>query len=154
MIQFLAMGRNEIDALTILEALATPKPWTANKLKDSFDGSANCRVIKNGQNTIGYCVVQNVLDEAELLNIVIFRALQAKGYGRKAILKLKRDLTESGVTMLYLEVRASNAIAKTLYEKTGFEVINIRKNYYPADDLNKQLAEDALVMRCPLPVTR
>ncbi len=154
MIQFLAMERNEIDALTILEALATPKPWTANKLKDSYDGSANCRVIKNGQNTIGYCVVQNVLDEAELLNIVIFRSFQAKGHGRKAIKKLKRDLTESGATTLYLEVRASNAIAKALYEKTGFEVINIRKNYYPADDLNKQLADDALVMRCSLQVTK
>ncbi len=138
MIQFLAMERNEIGALTLtlLEALATPKPWTANKLKDSYDESANCRVIKNGQNAIGYYVVQNVLDEAELLNIVIFRAFQAKGNGRKAIMKLKCDLTESGATMLYLEVRASNAIAKALYEKTGFEVINIRNNYYPTDDLN------------------
>ena len=35
-----------------------------------------------------------------------------------------------GVTVIHLEVRESNTPARTLYEKLGFTVDGIRKNYY------------------------
>lgn len=91
--------------------------------------------------------MQWVLDEAELLNIVIFKPFQSQGFGSEVMRKLKLDLVDSGIKKLFLEVRASNEIAKALYEKMGFEVVHTRRNYYR---LAKQKAEDALIMRCSL----
>jgi ribosomal-protein-alanine N-acetyltransferase len=51
----------------------------------------------------------------------------------------------SGCTQFWLEVRASNSAARSLYEKLGFEVLGVRKNYY------ERPREDALVMGLTLP---
>ncbi|MCP4011401.1 MAG: ribosomal protein S18-alanine N-acetyltransferase [Proteobacteria bacterium] len=147
MIQFSPVRRNEIEALILREASATPYPWTARNLNDSVDASADCRLIKHKGKTIGYCVVQSVLDEAELLNIVVFKPYQLRGFGTKIIQKLKAELAQSGMINIFLEVRASNLIAKALYEKTDFEVVDIRQKYYRAGN---QVKEDALLMRCSL----
>lgn len=44
--------------------------------------------------------------------------------------------------MLLLEVRSRNAGAIALYEKSGYEKIALRRNYYPDDD--------AVIYRRPL----
>ena len=45
-------------------------------------------------------------------------------------------LKNTNATSYFLEVRAGNAPARGLYEKLGYEVINVRKGYYqnPAED--------------------
>jgi ribosomal-protein-alanine N-acetyltransferase len=57
-----------------------------------------------------------------------------------------RQSRGEGATHCYLEVRASNGAARGLYEKLGFLVDGVRKNYYttPAG------REDALLMSLPL----
>lgn len=92
-------------------------------------------------------MVQRVLDEAELLNIVVFKSFQSQGFGSEIMRKLKLELAGSRIKKLFLEVRASNEIAMALYEKMGFEVMHTRRNYYRVE---KQKAEDALIMRCSL----
>lgn len=149
MICFSPVNSDAIGALTDLERSATPHPWTAQNLLDSYKSSADCYRIERLGEIIGYCVVQPVLDEAELLNIVIFKSFQSQGYGSKVVRKLKQELAASGIKILYLEVRVSNLIAKNLYEKSGFEVVDIRKNYYRAGN---QAIEDALVMCCSLQI--
>jgi len=147
LIDLCPLNRDAIDELTHLEAQATPYPWTAQSLADSYNASAECYWIRRQGESIGYCVVQSVLDEAELLNIVVFKPFQLRGFGAVVITKIKEKLAESGIKALFLEVRASNAVARSLYEKTGFEVINIRRNYYRTE--NRE-AEEALLMRCLL----
>jgi ribosomal-protein-alanine N-acetyltransferase len=154
-IDFSPLRRDAIEGLIRLEIAATPFPWTNRNLVDSFESSANAYLIEHQGESIGYCVVQRVMDEAELLNIVIFKPFQSQGLGAEVIQKLKQELAGSGIKSLFLEVRASNLIAKTLYEKTGFTIINTRRSYYR---VTNQKAEDALVMRCnlknkaPLPI--
>lgn len=147
MIHFLPIEHDAIEALILLEGGATPYPWTTQSLSESFEASADCYLIEHQGQSIGYCVMQSVLDEAELLNIVIFKPYQSQGYGAKAIQILKQKLIDSGIKSLFLEVRASNHIAQALYEKMGFEVVSIRQNYYRTEN---QATEDANVMRCSL----
>ena len=147
MISFSAMRGDQLDELVQSEILASDAPWTGKMLRDSLKASANCRVIQESGLVVGYCVVQSVLDEAELLNIVIFKSFQARGFGYQSICALQRDLLESGICSVFLEVRASNAAARALYRKTGFEVIHTRSGYYRRKG---QITEDALVMRCQL----
>lgn len=150
MIHFSPLELGQIESLALQEALATSYPWSVIRLKDSFQASADCRAIKNSSNVIGYCVLQRVLDEAELLNFVVFEPFQSRGFGQAALALLQRSLKSDGVENLFLEVRASNAVAQKLYRKAGFEKINIRCGYYPADEAIGQSPENALVMRCRL----
>ena len=54
------------------------------------------------------------------------------------------NLKEKGIQTLWLEVRESNP-ARFLYEKLGFNEVDIRKNYYPKPDGGR---ENAAVMAC------
>ena len=51
-----------------------------------------------------------------------------------------------GATRCYLEVRASNVAARGLYEKLGFQLDGLRKNYYTT----AAGREDALLMSLSL----
>ncbi len=55
-----------------------------------------------------------------------------------------QEIKEQGCSFLFLEVRASNHIARRLYEKFGFKTIGVRKGYY----INP--IEDAIVMMLKL----
>ena len=87
-----------------------------------------------------------VLDEATLCNIAIAPAHQGKGMGKLLLNELMSQLKEKGVLTLWLEVRESNP-ARWLYEKQGFNEVDIRKNYYPKPDGGR---ENAVVMACYL----
>ena len=47
---------------------------------------------------------------------------------------------------MFLEVRPSNPAGYRLYEKNGFAVIGIRRDYYTSDDGK----EDAIIMKLAL----
>lgn len=57
------------------------------------------------------------------------------------------ELRKKGIQTLWLEVRESNSIARRLYEKQGFNEVDIRKNYYPKPNGGR---ENAVVMACYL----
>lgn len=149
MIYFASLDAFLISDLIALEGVSTRHPWTIGMLEGSLAANADCRRICLSTETIGYWVVQRILEEAEILNIVIFRPFQARGYGYAAIRKLQAELARDGVQKIFLEVRESNLVARTLYAKTGFEQIGIRPRYYRALSQNES-PENAWVMACTL----
>ena len=86
------------------------------------------------------------LDEATLFNIAIVPSHQGNGLGKLLLNELITRLKEKGVQTLWLEVRESNP-ARFLYEKIGFNEVDIRKNYYPKPSGRR---ENAVVMACYL----
>ena len=54
-----------------------------------------------------------------------------------------------GAQWLWLEVRAGNDPARTLYTRYGFQQVGLRRGYYPAGGLQR---EDAVVMSLDLAV--
>ncbi|HHT7854957.1 TPA: GNAT family N-acetyltransferase, partial [Pasteurella multocida] len=56
---------------------------------------------------------------------------------------LLQQLTEKGISTLWLEVRESNIAAQKLYEQLGFNEVDRRKNYYPTPHGQR---ENAIVM--------
>ena len=94
---------------------------------------------------IGFAVVMTVVDEHHLLNLVINKPYQGKGYGQQVMHYLFDHARKQGASSMLLEVRASNHIAKQLYQRLGFNVIGKRKNYYQAQDGQR---ETAWVMEC------
>ena len=76
-----------------------------------------------------------------MMNIAVHPDYRRQGLGEKLVEELVTVLHAAGNTCLTLEVRVSNAPAVSLYEKTGFSRIGLRKNYY------RNPKEDALILR-------
>jgi len=148
-LEFALLAISDVEALIAKEVAASSHPWRAKMLGDSLSAGADCwHILRQGQ-PVGYCVLQRVLDEAELLNIVIFKPFQGRGLGKLAMHGLQASLASRGVQKLFLEVRRSNYVARRLYERSGFIQRGIRKAYYRSQSPD-QVAEDAVLMVCEL----
>ena len=136
----------DFERLYEIEQQAHLVPWSLGTLKNNQgDRYLNLKLIENNQ-IIGFAICQTVLDEATLFNIAILPTYQGCGFGKLLLDKLIFQLKEKGVQTLWLEVRESNP-ARFLYEKIGFNEVDIRKNYYPKPSGGR---ENAVVMACYL----
>ena len=137
---------NDFDRLYEIELQAHLVPWSLGTLKNhQGERYLNLKLIENNQ-IIGFAICQTVLDEANLFNIAILPNYQGCGFGKLLLGELIFKLKERGVQTLWLEVRESNP-ARFLYEKIGFNEVDIRKNYYPKPSGGR---ENAVVMACYL----
>ena len=136
----------DFERLYEIEQQAHLVPWSLGTLKNNQgERYLNLKLIENNQ-IIGFAICQTVLDEANLFNIAILPNYQGCGFGKLLLGELIFQLKERGVQTLWLEVRESNP-ARFLYEKIGFNEVDIRKNYYPKPNGGR---ENAVVMACYL----
>lgn len=135
------MQPNDINQVVAIEQSTQFHPWTAAQFLDSLK-SYQCTVLEQNQQVIGFCIMQPVLDEANLLLMAVAPKYQGHGFGFGLLNDALQRLGEQCV-QVFLEVRESNHAAIALYEKAGFHQIDIRKNYYPAP---KQQRENAIIM--------
>ncbi|HIC87772.1 MAG TPA: GNAT family N-acetyltransferase [Aquificae bacterium] len=80
---------------------------------------------------LGFITYYKVLDEIHILNFVIKKNYQNKGYG-KLLLKMFLYLYENKT--FFLEVFKDNIKAINLYKKFNFKIIGERKNFYKNKD--------------------
>ena len=83
--------------------------------------------------------------DAEVQTIAVAPSARRLGLGRTLMTALMAAASARGARQLFLEVRADNPSARTLYDSLGFEEIAVRKRYYKPDNV------DAQVMRLALP---
>jgi len=83
--------------------------------------------------------------DADIQTIAVSERSRGRGLGRQLMGRLLAEATDRGARSIFLEVRADNPVAQSLYRSLGFEEIAVRPNYYQPD------AVDAVVMRAPLP---
>ncbi len=121
-------------------------PWSEKTLAtNQGERYLNLKLEQQGK-MVGFAIVQTVLDEATLFNIAIDPAHQRQGLGRILLEEILSQLEARDVFTLWLEVRASNRGAISLYESLGFNEVSIRRNYYPAASGR----EDAIIMALPI----
>jgi ribosomal-protein-alanine acetyltransferase len=84
----------------------------------------------------GFLVAQHLAPDWELENIVVAPTARRKGLGKRLLDALLAAARETNSNSVFLEVRESNAAARTLYEKAGFVQTGVRKFYYtdPPED--------------------
>ncbi|AMB99396.1 hypothetical protein AWM75_05040 [Aerococcus urinaehominis] len=87
----------------------------------------------HGEELLALAHFQLVLDQADLIDLAVRPDRQGQGYGYYL---LSRCLQILSLSQVYLEVRDSNQVAISLYEKLGFVYLSCRKNYYsqPSQD--------------------
>ncbi|MDQ0893195.1 GNAT family N-acetyltransferase [Agromyces ramosus] len=88
-------------------------------------------------------------EQGDVQTIAVAPAARGLGLGRGLMHALITEARRRGIAQLFLEVRADNAIARSLYRSLGFEEIGVRPRYY-------RHGIDAVLMRLDVPpaVTR
>jgi ribosomal-protein-alanine N-acetyltransferase len=139
-----------LDAVMAIEASAYAFPWTRGNFIDSLAAGYPARVLVGARGVVlGYFIAMSGVDEMHLLNITVAPAAQGRGHARTLMSALTALCRDHAAAELWLEVRASNAHARSIYERMGFVQAGHRKGYYPAPFGRR---EDALVMRLRLDV--
>lgn len=89
---------------------------------------------------VGYAVAAHTGADAEILGLAVAANYQRQGIGRQLLNRICGEMAQLGICHTYLEVRASNRPAISLYTISGFTMRYIRHRYYT------EPAEDAYVM--------
>ncbi len=116
--------------------------WTDGIFRDCVKAGYLCPLLMLSDDIIGYGVLQIGADEAHVLNLCIDEPWQRKGYAHVLLEHLVSEAVRRRAHVMFLEVRPSNKRAVELYQRSGFNEIGLRKDYYDAHDGR----EDALVM--------
>lgn len=145
-IDFVLMTENDLDDVLAIEEDLYSFPWTKGIFHDCLHVGYCCRVLKSNNKVVAYSVMSAAVGESHLLNIVVARSEQGKGFGSIMLNKMIELAVSHHVTIMYLEVRPSNKNAVHLYHKRGFNEVGVRNNYYPAESGR----EDALIMALDL----
>jgi len=140
------MDAVDVPAVFAIEQAAYDFPWSKTLFEQAVASTKFCAVIEVAGEIVGYGIVSYVVGEAELLNICINPKHQGQGLAATLMGHLINHASEKNNHEMFLEVRESNAPARHVYEKLGFNEIGRRKNYYPG----KQGREDAILMALPL----
>lgn len=128
-----------IEELTREQKLAVNR--LGHVLKDNYDVSKRGELEKilvytKGEEVIGFIQFIKLYEVVEILYLVVDEKYRKLGIGSAFIEHLSRDLD---IQRMILEVRKSNEVAISFYEKNGFKKIRPIENYYKD-------GEDALAM--------
>ena len=132
------MQERDLESVAAIERLVQTHPWSKQQFQESL-ASYQCTVYEQANQVVGFCILQPVLDEANLFLMAIHPSQQGKGLGYTLLDDSIQQLKNNPI-QIFLEVRESNSAAIRLYEKTGFHQIDLRKNYYPNPDGSREHA--------------
>ena len=142
------MTASDLDAVLAVEVAAYAFPWTRGNFIDSLAAGYFARVLASPTGRVaGYFIAMEGVDEMHLLNLTVAPSEQGHGHARRLLDALVALCRERGAQLLWLEVRESNARARSLYQRYGFKQIGMRPGYYPAAQGRR---EDAVVMSLEL----
>ena len=138
------MKEEDVDRIVEIERLSFTTPWSKYAfLSEIYNQPISCPfVIEDSRKNkiIGYVIYWIIGDEAHINNIALHPEFRGQGIGEYVLRKIIELIKKAGAKFISLEVRPSNIPARKLYQKLGFRLKAIRKNYY----INPR--EDALIL--------
>ncbi len=125
----------QAEQLNIIEQECFHGSWTKEMLIEELTNPLSVLVTRErGEGIVGFALGRVVADEGELYQIAVLPAARREHLGRDMLEELHSLMRERGAVCCFLEVRSRNAPARALYESVGYEMISVRRNYYPDDD--------------------
>ncbi len=137
--------KDQVPELLIIENEANRVPWSESLFLQEFENRfSRLFAASIDGRLVGFLVVHLVLDEAHIVNLAVRPCWQGRGIGRSLMEEGLAKLQQEGAHWAYLEVRAGNVRAASLYESLGFFRVGLRRRYY-CDN-----GEDAVLMNLDL----
>lgn len=137
-----AATAQDLVAVEALQKTAFTNPWGADAIKWELENTdvARLYVMREAETLVAFCACWVVFDELHINSFAVAPEWRRKGLATQLLQEVFRDARAAGATSATLEVRSSNAAARALYEKLGFVVEGVRRDYYQSP------REDALVL--------
>jgi ribosomal-protein-alanine N-acetyltransferase len=133
----------DLEGVLAVERASFTNPWTREMYEAELrnpDVSAVFVARDGAQQIVGFCSFWHVLDELHINNLAVLPDYRRQGIGSALLRQVLARGEALETRRAVLEVRRSNEIARRTYERFGFTVAGIRRDYYC------QPVEDALVL--------
>ncbi len=130
MISIKQINENDIDLCYELDSntisLWSKKQWDKELKKEGTKifGLSFANLV------IAICVIQVVLDEAQINYFVVKKKFRKRGFGSYLMSYLIKRCKKFNINKLLLEVSRNNINAEKFYNRFNFYTVGIRKNYY------------------------
>lgn len=149
-LEFRSMRYEDIPHVCEIEQEAFATPWTSGAFHNELSNNqfAHYMILDISGEVAGYGGMWLIMDEAHVTNIAIKNTYRGQKLGKRLLQELMRTASYLGAKRMTLEVRASNHIAQSMYDKLGFVSAGIRRGYYTDN------REDAIIMWTDLPKYR
>lgn len=125
------------EALYAIDAECFFEPWSVISFSDALkkDMYTFLAAVVDGK-TVGYIGAYCVIGEVYITNIGVSGKFRKNGIATALMKELIHKCRSEGALYISLEVRVSNCIAISFYEKTGFKLEGKRNNFYenPKED--------------------
>ena len=136
------MTQDDVPTVVAIERASYTMPWSEATFRGLLRRRDAEMVSAESDNTVvGYAAFWCVVDQGELGNVAVAEQWRGQGLGARLVEEVIRRAGRRGVREVFLEVRPSNIVARTLYERMAFSPVGRRRNYYQAP------VEDAIVLR-------
>lgn len=118
-------------------------PWIGKDKEEGLFPQPIARLLGRADDDpslLGYGGFWMIAARAHISTLALRPAWRGRGLGELLLATLCEKALQRGARVINLEVRASNTVARNLYEKYGFEITKIHEGYYSDND------EDAYIM--------
>ena len=141
-LQIRRMTLEDVPAVHEIDILSFSLPWPERSFRFELSGNPVSRswVAEMDGKIAAMLVLWLIVDEAHVATIAVHPDFRRQGIGEQILLQALRSARVEGARRAFLEVRAGNVAAQSMYKKYGFEVAGVRPRYY------KDNNEDAILM--------
>ena len=139
------MTTADMDEVMAIERSAYRFPWSDRFfLQELQVPCARSILAEIDGRIVGYVLFWLLPGTVDIHNVAVHINFRRRGIARLLLSEVLAQARAQSATRVILEVRKSNAAAKKLYERIGFQVTGTRQGYYSDD------GEDALTMSLDL----
>ena len=107
------------------------KVYSINEMLE--DQVSTVYVYETDDKIVGFIIATDLTETCDILSLIVDPEYRNRKIATNLIDYLISELDEN-LKLITLEVRANNTAAIHLYDKFGFEVVNVRKKYYANGD--------------------
>jgi len=136
-------NETDLEGVLDVEAESFTNPWTRDMYSWELKNRSLCHILlvrTEECRVAGFCAFWLVFDEIHINNVAMRPGFRAQGIGTALLRRVLAEARQLGARRATLEVRASNEGARRLYERLGFYVAGVRRDYYTNP------VEDALIL--------
>jgi ribosomal-protein-alanine N-acetyltransferase len=136
-------GEADLEGVLQVEAASFTNPWTREMYTWELQNRSVCHIYVvrlPDCRVAGFCAFWLVFDEIHINNVACRPEHRGQGLGTRLMQHVLAEASRLGATSATLEVRASNVEARRFYERLGFTIEGLRRNYYTDP------VEDALIL--------
>lgn len=130
------MTTEDTESAAVLEKQCFSSPWSKQALDEACTHEAGVFFVASDGGFCGHSGMVTVLDQGQICNIAVVPEKRGMGIGKMLTQALIDHGVAHGLSCIMLEVRASNAVAISMYESLGFVRVGVSRNHYskPRED--------------------